>query len=96
MSRAALLVCPGAAFPERQVPFGFAGWQGNGAGAGGARRRGYRRSDYARRAPICDDPGAQALRACCGGEHSDLGARAVAAAKRFVAETRGRPRICLI
>ena len=31
-----------------------------------------------------------------GGGHSDLGARAEAAAKRFVAESRGRPRICLI
>ena len=31
-----------------------------------------------------------------GGGHSDLGARAEAAAKRFVAESRGRPRNCLI
>ena len=31
-----------------------------------------------------------------GGGHSDLGARAEAAAKRFVAESRGRPRSCLI
>ena len=31
-----------------------------------------------------------------GGGHSDLGARAEAAAKRFVAESRGRPRNCLV
>ena len=31
-----------------------------------------------------------------GGGHSDLGTRAVAAAKRFVAESRGRPRNFLI
>ena len=36
------------------------------------------------------------MRVAGGGGHSDLGARAEAAAKRFVAETRGRPRICLI
>jgi pimeloyl-ACP methyl ester carboxylesterase len=31
-----------------------------------------------------------------GGGHSDLGARAVGAAKRFIAESRGRPRNFLI
>jgi pimeloyl-ACP methyl ester carboxylesterase len=63
--RAALLVRPGAAFPERQVPFGFARRQGYGARVGGAWRRRHCRSDYARRAAVCQDPGAQALRACC-------------------------------
>jgi hypothetical protein len=83
--RAALLVRPGAAFHEGPVSLGLARWQSQGAGTGGARRVRQCRSDYSRRAVVWPYPGAQALRARCR-RHNDLGARAVAAAKRFIAE----------
>ena len=86
MSARTLLVRAGAPVDEGPVSLGFARWQGHRTGPGGARRERFDRPHGARQVPVWLIRAPKRFVSVAGGGHNDLGAGAVSAAKKFIAE----------